>query len=112
MSKVFTYFKKTGEYRRPVDYGYGIEYEWDGDEGFEFEYQPEEESLKKEVVDILFNRYFTKKDINSFSENQIICIKNALKDFTDENNNWEQLYDDFEDKLEDAFRDEALRNCY
>lgn len=109
MSKTFEYFVKTGEIRRPVNYGNGVEYEWDGDEGFEIYYEPDEERMQDEVVDLLFDFYF-KENKHKFNIEQTIIIKEALKTFTDDNKNWDDLYDDFEDELKDIFEQEAFDN--
>ena len=47
MSKTFTYFRKTGEIRRPVNIGGEIDYEWDGDEGYDFEYTPNDSDFSE-----------------------------------------------------------------
>ena len=35
------------------------------------------------------------------------AIKNALKNLTDDNDNWEDLADDFESELKEYFEDDA-----
>lgn len=81
---------------------YGDEYDYD-----EYEYTVEDEKLENAIVDELFYCYFNEKERALFSVNQICVIKKALKNFTDENNNWEDLADDFESELKEYFRDDA-----
>lgn len=70
-------------------------------------YTPSEDELKKAIVDELFYTYFKKEERLKFSVNQMCAIKNALKNLTDDNDNWEKLADDFESELKEYFRDDA-----
>ena len=101
MSKIFRYTKI-----------YSSAYLSDSDEfeeyGDEFEYEPSEEELKRELVDLLYYEYFSKEDIDGFTENQEEAIKKALKNFTDDNDNWEDLYDAYEESLMSIFEEDAL----
>ena len=101
MSKTFRYFKKTGELRDRLG-------EWDGDKGYWFEYEVDEENLQEAIVDLLFDVYFDKETTDTFSVSQKVAIKEALKNLTDDNGNWEELYNDFEDDLKSMFEEEAL----
>ena len=73
----------------------------------EYEYTAENKKLKTAIIDELFYTYFDKKERALFSANQICVIKKALKNFTDDNDNWEKLADDFESELKEYFRDDA-----
>ena len=103
MGKAFSYFRKTREIYRDTTFGR----EWDGDEGYDFTYEPDEKDLKGAVVDLLYETYFKEEGFNG---NQRLAIKEALKNFTDDNNNWEELYEYFEDELKEMFEDEAMES--
>lgn len=81
----FTYFKKTGEFCRNG--------EWDGDCGYEFDYEPSEDKLKKELKTIIVNRY----GLNAWE---------LVKDT--------ELYEEvalyFIEELHDAFIDDAMES--
>lgn len=105
MSKTFTYFRKTGENRRPVDYGFGIEYEDDGDEGYNFEYTPEKSSLLNALAEIVSDNYFG--EVISQSPEIKNKITTKVIEFISEMNFEEDLADAFEKELKDYFEDEA-----
>ena len=73
----------------------------------EMNYTPTEDELKKAIVYELFYCYFKEKEREMFNTDQICVIKKALKNFTDDNDNWEDLADDFESELKEYFRDDA-----
>jgi hypothetical protein len=101
MEKTFTYQVDTNRhYIASSD-----EYEYDS---YELEYTVEDDDLKDAIVDILFDTYFSKEDANSFTLNQHIAVKKALKNFTDDNDNWENLAKDFEKELKEYFEEDAL----
>lgn len=81
---------------------YGDEYDYD-----EHKYTVEDDKLKDAIVNELFYTYFKREERLKFSVNQIVAIKNALKNLTDDNDNWEDLADDFESELKEYFRDDA-----
>ena len=94
MEKTFTYQFETKQY--------GDEYDYD-----EYEYTVDNDELKTAIVDELFYTYFKKEERLKFSVNQMCAIKNALKNLTDDNDNWEDLADDFESELKEHFEDNA-----
>lgn len=73
----------------------------------EYEYTAEDNELKDAIVDELFYCYFKKEGNPLFSVYQIVAIKKALKNLTDDNDNWEDLADDFESELKEVFSDVA-----
>ena len=73
----------------------------------EYEYTVEDNELKDAIVDELFYCYFNENERLFFSADQIVVIKKALKNYTDDNDNWEDLADDFESDLKEVFRDDA-----
>ena len=100
MEKTFTYeFETKGYYISGSD-----EYEYDYDE---YEYTVEDYDLKDAIVDELLDCYFKKEEIILFSADQIFAIRKSLKAYTDDNDNWEQLLEDFEYELKERFRDDA-----
>lgn len=100
MSKTFKYFKKTGEIR-------GRDGEWDGDEGFGFEYEVEDEKLLEAVVDLVYEDYFMKTELADRCDYSI-AVKRGLKKFIEDNDNLDELVEDYEDELKDYFEEEAL----
>lgn len=53
MSIKIKYFKKTGEIYRDTPFGR----EWDGDDGYFFNYEPEEEELKETLKPLVEEQY-------------------------------------------------------
>lgn len=94
MERTFTYQFET---RR-----YGDEYDYD-----EYEYTACGDELKDAIVEELWYTYFNENERKSFSVNQLWAIKKALKNLTDDNDNWEDLADDFESELNEVFIDVA-----
>ena len=65
----FTYFKKTGELYRDTPFGR----EWDGDTGYNFSYEPEEEIFNEKLKQLVEEEYGTSawrlvKDFGLFEE--------------------------------------------
>ena len=86
----FTYFKKTGEFRDKHG-------EWDGDDGFEFDYDVDRADLLDAVCDIVDMCYFGKTlDLTKF------------KKFVREFDLIDILAEEFRDDLHEYFEDEAL----
>ena len=73
----------------------------------EITFTPEYDELKDAIVEELFYCYFREEERVLFSVYQICAIKKALKNFTNDNDNWEDLADDFESELKEHFRDDA-----
>jgi hypothetical protein len=94
MERTFTYQFETKQY--------GDEYDYD-----EYEYTVDNDELKTAIVDELFYTYFKKEERLKFSVSQMCAIKNALKNLTDDNDNWEELADDFESELKEHFEEKA-----
>lgn len=94
MEKTVTYKFETVQY--------GDEYDYD-----EYEYTVKDDKLKNAIVDELFYNYFKESARKLFSVNQVCEIKKALKNFTDDNDNWEDLADDYDSELKERFRDDA-----
>ena len=101
MEKTFKYQFTTGCYY--LEDSDEMEYSYE-----DFEYSPLEDDLKDAIVEELFYLYFDKKERELFdTTNQRVAIKKALRKFTDDNDNWEELANDFESELKEYFRDEA-----
>ena len=105
MTKTFTYFRKTGEILRPINIGGEIEYEWDGDVGYDFDYTPNDEDFSNALIEIVTNHYFGEV----FNKNPKIetYLKGVIKDVIEEQNLSKKLADFFEDELKEWFEDEA-----
>lgn len=97
MERTFTYQFETKQY--------GDEYDYD-----EYEYTVDNDELKTAIVDELFYTYFKEDERKSFSINQICAIKNALRNLTDDNDNWEKLANDFESELKEHFENDAYED--
>ena len=90
----FTYFKKTGEIRDKDG-------EWDGDDGFEFEYEVDDERLLDAICKLIDEQYFEGK-LNHKN------FKNFVRDF----DMFDTLIEGFEYELHDYFEQEALDSLY
>ena len=100
MERTYTYkFEKNGYYIESSE-----EYEYDYEE---YEYTACGDELKDAIVEELWYTYFNDNERKSFSVNQMCAIKKALKNLTDDNDNWEDLADDFESELKEVFEDVA-----
>lgn len=98
MDYKFTYFKKTGEY---ITNG-----EWDGDEGFFFEYSVDREEVLDALVEIIAN-----SDILNDSSISWLTKLQIAKNFVnkiDETDSVDEWFDSYYDELKDIFHDEAL----
>lgn len=74
------YFYKTGEIYRAVDYGDGPEQEWDGDDGYDFEFKIDSEQIKTALVWVIKNK--VKDDLSHKSRHpDKYPVVNGLKDF-------------------------------
>lgn len=100
MSKTFRYFKKTGEIR-------DRDCEWDGDEGYWFEYEVEDDELLEAVVDLVYEDYFMKTELADRCD-YAVAVKSGLKKFIEDNDNLDELVEDYEEELKDYFEEEAL----
>lgn len=87
---IFTYFKKTGELRDRLG-------EWDGDEGFEFEYEVNNNDLLEAVCVLADEHYFDCKD-------DLKKLRNFIFDF----DLIDILVESFKDELHDYFEEKAL----
>ena len=77
-------------------------------EGYDFIYEPTEKDLKEETINAVCDAYF--EDLmRTLTVSERIKLKSGLKMFTDDNNNWELLFNDFEEVLHEAFEKEALK---
>lgn len=86
----FRYFKKTGELRDRLG-------EWDGDEGFEFEYDVDDDDLWDAICNLVDEYYFEDK----------LNYKNFRK-FVRDFDMFDTLIEGFKDELHDYFEQEAL----
>jgi hypothetical protein len=74
------------------------------------EYTPHSDDLKDAIVEEIFWCYFNKEERELFNTKQRIAIKKALRNLTDDNDNWETLLKDFEENVKDFFEDKAKEN--
>lgn len=96
----FTYFRKTGELYRDVNGGR----EWDGDEGYEFDYEPESEQVESALTDVIFDEYFGAVTADKETLKQ---IKQKLNKLIFDIELDEEFGKVFYDELKNYFEDEA-----
>ena len=82
----FTYFKKTGEIYRQTPFGR----EWDGDDGYNFNYEPEEKAFKEKLKQLVEEEY-----------------GNMAWKLVDDFGLFEEVGQGYKDKLKEIFEDEA-----
>lgn len=101
MIKTFTYKIETKRYYIPSSDEYESDY-------IERKYTPDDNELKDAIIEEVFYTYLSKKERNSFSDEQTRLIKSVLRRFTEDNDNWDKLADDFESELQEAFEQDAI----
>ena len=74
------YFYKTGEMYHTVNYGYGSEQEWDGDDGYDFEFEVDSKQIKKALVWAIKNNIKSELRHKSSYPDKYPMV-NGLKDF-------------------------------
>lgn len=95
MSKKFRYTKFT-------KYHYcEFSDEWEED-GVEFDYEVEDEDLLPEIVDLVFEEYFSDRDYNED------LVKEKLQTIIYENDLIVTFADQYEERLRDIFEKEAM----
>lgn len=95
------YFYKTGEVYRTVDYGYGPEREWDGDDGYDFEFEIDSEQIKTALVWAIKNKVKGDLRNKSIYPNMYPMIV-GLKDFVN------RKFTDVENEFIDALLREVI----
>lgn len=101
MSKTFRYTKFTGHY-----YCMASD-EWEED-GVEFDYQVEDKRLLPEIVDLLFDDYFSDDKAFVQDKQRVKEFKENLKRLIDEKDLVGWFADYYEDTLKEIFQDEAI----
>lgn len=100
MEKTFNYFKKTGEI-------FDRDGEWDGDEGYDFEYTVDEEDLLDAVSELLYDDFFTKTTMTDGSS-YFRCVSKGLKKLISDFGLLDMFADAYEEDLKEYFEEEAL----
>jgi hypothetical protein len=98
MTKEFTYFKRTGII-------YDRDGEYDGDEGYNFSFEPLQEDFSNALVSIVTDYYFkdTIKKNPDMREELESRVRELIEDYDFE----DALADAFEEELKEWFEDEA-----
>lgn len=91
---VFVYFKKTGELKRTVWNGVDYEDIWDGDDGYEFDYEVEDYIVRRETARLIEENFGIKATKISY--------------FLDETDGWDSAIDYYHDELHEIFKSEAM----
>ena len=73
-----------------------------------FYYTPEELDLQHELTKIILSDYFGELEKELTSE-QIAKLSAGILNFTEDNDNWQKLYEDYEDRLHSAFSERAFK---
>jgi hypothetical protein len=95
MERTYTYQFETRQY--------GDEYDYD-----EYEYTPEDDALYYAIIECVYENYFDKiAKENKWDNETKRAIKKGLCTYTEDNDNWEELADDFKSELKEYFRDDA-----
>lgn len=94
---VLKYFRKTGEYI--------VNGDWDGDEGYDFEYEPESQDLHDALVEIVTN-YFYEDILKVFPELKEKLAK-KVEEIIDKHDLEDDLAEAFEEELTDWFEYDA-----
>ncbi len=105
MTRTYTYYRETVQYRRPVNINGEIEYEYDGGDGYDFDYTPDSKDLREALVEVVINYYFGEQIRKNPS-----CEKNykyLVEQLVDGDYCEDVLLDSFEEELKDYFEDEA-----
>ena len=95
------YFYKTGEIYRWVNYGDGPEQEWDGDDGYDFEFEVDSEQIKTALVWAIKNKVKGDLKHKSLYPDKYPMV-NGLKDFIN------RKFTDAENEFIDALLREVL----
>ena len=126
------YFYKTGEIYRQVDYGDGPEQEWDGDDGYDFEFEVDSEQIKTALVWAIKNKVKGDLKHKSFYPDKYPMV-NGLKDFVnrkftdaenefidallrevlntiEENDDLEEFAEWYREEIADYYEDEAMES--
>lgn len=98
MSKTFRYFRKTGEVIDRLG-------EWDGDEGYNFDYTPDDSDFSHAIVEVVTDYYFG--DIIKNCPDIEKELKNKVSNLISEMDFEDDLAEAFEDELKEYFEDEA-----
>jgi hypothetical protein len=75
--------------------------------GEDFEYEVEESQLVDAMVNILFREYYGKTEISDYCEYTDI-VKKGLKGIIEDSCSIEKLAEDYEDKLKEYFKEDAM----
>lgn len=123
---ILEYFYKTGEYT--IDRGYGEE--WDGDDGYDFEFEIDDDQIKKALVSVikqkvksmlrmksdLADKYPISKDLKEFvngkftkGENEFINeVINEMLSTIEDSDNLEDFAEWYREEISDYYEDEAM----
>ena len=97
----FTYFKSTGVI---FDKHGG----YDGDDGYYFNYEVDNERIKTEISYFVLYEYFDKSVFHNMQEYQIKLMVKAVENFIDDHIDWDIMFENYKDKLQEIFEEEAI----
>lgn len=93
---VFTYFKCV----RDEENAYFTE---------PFEYEPDEDAVRRKTAEFIYNEYFDRAGTANISAKAKQSIIDSIIEFTDENDNWDELEEFFKAGLYEEFSFEAQK---
>ena len=101
MTRSYTYFMKTGEmYDRLGN--------WDGDDGYDFEYKPDQRDFSNAVIDVV-TEYFS-EFVTMNCPDLKGKLRERVEELIEEHDLEDDLADAFEDELKEYFEDEAMES--
>lgn len=76
---------------------------------YDFYYEPALEDLKEETVNLILDDYYPKyrEELNNEQREN---VRTMIEKFTDDNDNWQALFDWYKEALEDVFKEEAMES--
>lgn len=76
---------------------------------YDFYYEPKLEDLKHETINLILDDYYPNyyKDLQHW---QCENVRQLIEKFTDDNDNWQALFDWYKEALEDVFKEEAMES--
>lgn len=101
MTKALQYFKRTGII-------YDRDGEYDGDEGYNFEYEPEQQDFSNALVSIVTDYFF--KDTIRKNPDLEEELEEKVRRLIDECDFENDLADAFEEELTEWFEEEAMES--
>lgn len=105
MVRSYKYYRETTRYTRAVNYNGFVENEYDGGDGYEFDYTPDADDLKEALIDIVANYYFEDAIKNPETEKK---VRQQIEELLEDEYTEEALLDSFDNELKEYFEEDAM----